>query len=208
MAPLLDYVEWFLSWLLSNVRSHEAARFIKGPAFASLPDPTITVTSADCGPSGSNMSLDHTQEGKDLFPQLSWTSVPETQEYLLICQDVDAPLPSPIVHGIFHGIPPEKTSVENADFEPLKGTRSKPEGTQLNGGFKRGANLRGSAYGGPRALKGHGPHRYYFMVVALKENLDVSKMSPVAKTAELAKEIEGKVLAWGEWIGVSERKWG
>jgi phosphatidylethanolamine-binding protein (PEBP) family uncharacterized protein len=203
----LDYVELFLAKLLSGVRGHECARFIKGPAFASLPDPTITVTSSDCGPSGSNMSIDHTQDGKDLFPQLSWTSVPETQEYLLIVQDVDAPMPSPIAHGIFHSIPPEKTSVSNEDFEPVKGTRKNPEGTQLSGGFQRGANLRGWVYGGPRALKGHGPHRYYYMVVALKEKLDSSKMSPIAKKAELAKGIEGKVLGWGEWMGVSERKW-
>jgi hypothetical protein len=45
------------------------------------------------------------------------------------------------------------------------------------------------------------------MVVALKEKLDTSKMSPIAKNAELAKQIEGKVLGWGEWMGVSERKW-
>jgi phosphatidylethanolamine-binding protein (PEBP) family uncharacterized protein len=204
---VLDYVELFFSTILSRVRGHEAARFTKGTAFASFPEPSITVTSADSGPSGSNMSLDHTQEGKDLFPELSWAAVPEAQEYLLIAQDVDAPLPSPITHGIFHGIPPTKKSVVNADFDPVEGTRAKPVGTLLKGGFRRGANLRGSVYGGPRALKGHGPHRYYFMVVALKEKLDVSKMSPVAKTAELAREIEGKVLGWGEWVGVSERKW-
>lgn len=204
----MDYVELILAKLFANVKGHEAARFIKSPAFASLPDPTITVTSEDCGPSGSNMSIDHTQDGKDLFPQLSWTPVPDTQEYLLIVQDVDAPLPSPIGHGIFHGIPTEKTSVSNGDFDPLKGTRKKPEETQLKGGFKRGANFRGTVYGGPKALKGHGPHRYYFMVVALKEKLDTSKLSPIAKNAELAKEIEGKVLGWGEWIGISERKWG
>jgi phosphatidylethanolamine-binding protein (PEBP) family uncharacterized protein len=203
----LDYVELVLAKLLINVRGHEDARFTKGPAFASLPDPSITVSSPGCGPSGSTMSLDHTQDGKDLFPQLSWTPVPEAQEYLLVSQDVDAPLPSPVVHGIFHGIPPEKTSVSDEDFEPLQGTRRKPEGTQLRGGFQHGANLRGAVYGGPRALKAHGPHRYYFMVVALKEKLDASKMSPAAKRAELAKEIEGKVLGWGEWMGVSERKW-
>jgi phosphatidylethanolamine-binding protein (PEBP) family uncharacterized protein len=203
----LDYVEYALAKLLANVKGHEAGRFIRGPAFASFPDPAITVTSEDCGASGSNMSINHTQDGKDLFPQLSWTPVPGTQEYLLISQDVDVPFPTPGTHGIYHGIPPEKTSVSNEDFDPLKGTRKKPEGTELKGGFKRGTNLRGTVYGGPRALKGHGPHRYYYMVVALNEKLDTSRVSPVAKNFELAKEIEGKVLGWGEWIGVSERKW-
>lgn len=62
-------------------------------------------------------------------------------------------------------------------------------------------------YGGPRALKGHGEHRYYyFMVVALREALDGGKLSEVAKKEELAKECEGRVCGWGEWVGVSERK--
>ncbi len=203
----LDYVELVLAKLLSGVRGHEAARFVKGPAFASFPDASISVTSEDCGPSGSTMSIDHTQDGKDLFPQLAWAAVAGAQEYLLVVQDVDAPLPSPVCHGFFHAIPPQKTALSDPDLEPLKGSRKKPLGTQLTGGFRRGANIRGWVYGGPRALKAHGPHRYYFMVVALKEKLDTSKLSPTAKLAEVATESEGKVLAWGEWIGVSERKW-
>jgi hypothetical protein len=40
--------------------------------------------------------------------------------------------------------------------------------------------------------------------VALKEKL--GKMSTPAKKSQLAKECEGKVVGWGEWIGVAERK--
>ncbi|CAM6097247.1 unnamed protein product [Calypogeia fissa] len=203
----MDYVELIFAKILANVKGHEAGRFTKGPAFTSFPHPTIIVTSSDCGPSGSTLRIDYTQEGASLFPSLSWTPLPDTQEYMLVVQDVDAPIPNPIGHGVFYGIPASKTSVNDGDFEPIKGTRKKPQGTHLTGGFKRGANFRGTVYDGPRALKGHGPHRYFFMVVALGEKLDDSQLSAVPRRKELAKELQGKVLGWGEWMGVSERKW-
>lgn len=62
-------------------------------------------------------------------------------------------------------------------------------------------------YNGPRALKGHGPHRYYYQLIALKEPLDLKSIGPIATKAELVKAIEGKVAGWGLWIGISERKW-
>ena len=50
------------------------------------------------------------------------------------------------------------------------------------------------------------------MVVALKEKLDTrilspAAKSPAAKSTVFAKQVEGKVLEWGEWMSVSERKW-
>ena len=38
----------------------------------------------------------------------------------------------------------------------------------------------------------------------MKEKL--GNMSTPAKRVELAKECEGKIVGWGEWIGVAERK--
>jgi phosphatidylethanolamine-binding protein (PEBP) family uncharacterized protein len=206
---MTDYIEIVLATLLSHVRGHESERFVKGTAFSTLPDPTITITSSDCGLSGSKMSIDHTRDGKDLYPELNWNSVPGAKEYLIVSEDVDAPLPMPVTHGIIYGVPGDVTSVKNGDVEPVEGTRSKPVGRALKGGltWKWAPNIRGMVYGGPRALKGHGEHRYFYQIVALKEPIDQEKLSEVPKKAELAKEIEGKVLAWGEWVGVSERKW-
>jgi phosphatidylethanolamine-binding protein (PEBP) family uncharacterized protein len=155
------------------------------------------------------MSIDHTQDGKDLYPELSWDPIPGAKQYLIVSEDVDAPLPVPITHGIIYGVPGDVTAVKNEHLDPIEGTRKKSVGNALKGGpgWKFGVNLRGWVYGGPRALKGHGEHRYFYQVVALKETLDQKNLSQVAKKAELAKEIEGKVLAWGEWVGVSERKW-
>lgn len=105
------------------------------------------------------------------------------------------------MHGVFYGIAADKVSVTNSDFEKTG------EGNLLKGGFRFGANLRKVVYAGPRALKSHGPHRYYYQVVALNEPLNLKAMSPIATKAELEKAVEGKVLGWGLWIGVSERKW-
>ncbi len=41
----------------------------------------------------------HTGEGDDVSPALSWEGVPEgTAELALICDDPDAPTPTPWVH--------------------------------------------------------------------------------------------------------------
>ena len=54
----------------------------------------------------------------------------------------------------------------------------------------------------------HGEHRYFYQVIALGEGLDAGRMSEVATKEELGREVsvEGRMLAWGEWIGVAERK--
>jgi len=54
----------------------------------------------------------------------------------------------------------------------------------------------------------HGEHRYFYQVIALGEALDRAKLSEIATKEDLATEVsvEGRILAWGEWIGVAERK--
>lgn len=104
------------------------------------------------------------------------------------------------MHGAWYHIPPSVTSITPADLVIVK----KGENL-LKGGFKYAKNLLGNVYIAPGPMRGHGPHRYFFFVVALKEGLD-GKLSTRAKKNELVKACEGKVLGWGEWIGVAERK--
>lgn len=233
------------------------------------------------------MTKDYTQEGLDLFPDLEWTLPKELEAgegggegeggagvesgggrnegkgkvkgFLLVVEDVDAPLPVPITHGIYYNIPPERRSISDADIQPLltassaplpssstpassaqssvqspsqpsqvplrgaagrklappigKGSSGKENGktvvkNDLAGGFKHGLNIRSAIYGGPRPLKGHGPHRYYFQLVALSAVVGLAKAGTIPTKKELSNEIKGKVLGWGEWVGVCERKWG
>lgn len=203
MPSILDYIEAFLGYLFSSFRGRDAGLFTKSPAFADHPVPTLEVHSPECGASTSSLLIHHTPFGENRFPELTW-SVPSTmtepiREYLLVVEDPDAPLPTPIVHGVYYSIPTDKTHVSPADFE--KGSESKV----LRGGFRYGKNRRGIVWMGARPIVNHGPHRYLFQVVALKEALDLGALSEIATPEELKEDLVGKVAGWGEWIGVYER---
>lgn len=122
---------------------------------------------------------------------------------MLIVEDPDAPLPTPIAHGVYYAIPVDILSVDALSFDRVAGD----DANGLKGGFKFGQNRMENVYGGPRPVLGHGPHRYFYQVIALSEKLDPNSFATGTPTREeLAKAVEGKVLAWGVWIGVFERK--
>ncbi|KUJ12281.1 PEBP-like protein [Mollisia scopiformis] len=203
----MEYLERTISYLTKSIRAHDSKLLPSTPAFTSHPTPTLTVTSPSCGPSDSRLDNDYIAgEGKNLIPSLSWTLPPSisaasVKEYLILIEDADAPLGFPIMHAAFYHIPPEKTSLGPEDIE--KGE----EGGRLRGGFKYAKNMRGNVYMPPRPLRGHGPHRYFYEVVALSESVGVEGkgLSAVAKKDELLRGVEGKVLGWGQWVGVAER---
>lgn len=203
---MLRYVEYTLGRLLSTQRGRDAKLFHKSPAFTNLREPSLEVTCPECGPSNSIMLNKHGMDSGNQFPAISWEalkSVTGVQEYIVIVEDPDAPLPTPIAHGVYYAIPANTRSVDNSSLEPV----GKKIANDLKGGFKLGQNRRGTVYGGPRPVIGHGPHRYFYQVIALNERVDQKGFAAAKPTrGELAKAIEGKVLAWGMWIGVFERK--
>ncbi len=191
--------------MLFNVKGHDEKLFTKGPAFASFPEPTFEVDSPDCGPSNSIMKLEYSQLSEDRFPVLKWsTPSQDVKEYVLVVEDADVPLPFTPTHGLYYSIPAATTRITNSDVRAVD-----PAGKEkvLKGGFKLGKNLRTTYYDGPRPVLGHGPHRYFYQLVALKEPVDFEKLSATATKKELAEEIVGKVAGWGVWIGIFERKW-
>ena len=199
-AIMLKYVEYGLSKLFYNAKGRDAGLFTKTAPFSKFPEPTITLECPEVGPSGSQLHQDHSADGEGRFPTLSWPATsPETKEFLLVSEDPDAPLPSPIIHGIYYGISPSTTGVSGDDFAEGVEPRT------LEGGFRYGKNRRGNVYIPCKPLLGHGPHRYFFTVVALSEPIDTAKLSEMPSMEEVVREIDGKVLGWGEWIGVYER---
>lgn len=205
---VLDYVEYFLTWIFKNSKGHDADLFTKLPAFESFPEPTITITSPDCGPFNSNLKIEYTQfnSSPGLIPGLEWPAPdPDVKQYILLCEYPDSPSKIPSLHGLYYGIPANVNKLVASDFELVDGGESAVK--KLKGGFKLGKNRRGTIYTAPRPLLEHGPHRYMFELIALKEELDEKKLSPVATRDELAKEIEGKVAGWGVWVGIYENKW-
>ncbi|KAL6715296.1 hypothetical protein ACLMJK_007561 [Lecanora helva] len=207
------FVEFTLGKLFSYCKGHEKGAFTNGPAFKDLPNPTIDLICPECGPSGSTMKLHHTQvgpnESKDRFPNLTWKAVDGAKEYILLCEDVDLPISFVVFHGLFYGIPGTTTAVTADDMDPVDAAADAKKSNgpyRARGGFKYLKNIQGSHYGGPKPVMGHGPHRYYYQLVALKAPVDTDKMGKITKDA-LGTAIVGNVVGWGRWIGVFERKW-
>lgn len=168
--------------------------FTRQPVFADL-KPSITITS----PVRANlMPVEYTQDGPSTFPPLSWANPPGTKELLLVIEDPDAPLPKPIVHGFGYAIPPSVQSIDSEDFDSQN-----PKYAEK--GIKTGVTREGTPYAAPRPLMNHGPHRYFYQVIALRDPLQglSNKPSTVEVLAVLKRE---NILGWGEWVGVAERR--
>jgi Raf kinase inhibitor-like YbhB/YbcL family protein len=132
--------------------------------------------------------------GANLSPALGWKNVPpQAVELVLIVEDPDAPLPSPIAHLIAYGLPP------NIDGLPEGALAANADNVALalgRGSFGR------RGYAGPRPFVGHGAHRYHFQIFALSEPLAFD--SPPDRRA-LLERMRGKVLSRGRLVGSYER---
>ncbi|KAJ9209261.1 hypothetical protein DTO166G4_9134 [Paecilomyces variotii] len=194
------FIERSLAWLLYTRRGHDAGLLHKSAPFALHHTPTIEVE-CSIGPSGSPIPSKFSSFEEGHFPTLSWTPQQNAAEYLLILEDPDAPLAEPVVHGLYYGIPASKTSLCHDDFCPVGNTGE----CNLRGGFKYGLNRRKVVYMPPRGFLGHGPHRYFFQIVALKKALDQSNLGSPASKEEIIQGLRDKVMSWGCWIGIWER---
>ena len=227
MAPLGLHIESLLGILLSPLRAHDSKIFTSSQSptasCSALPTPTITIHSPEVGPSGSKLSFRHTLFAKSQFPELEWTLPAElagedekgekkVKEYLLIMEDPDAPMPTPVVHGLFYGIDGSRTRLADSDFEKVdEGVAGSGKSTHvLRGGFHYGQNRRGEIYTGARAIMSHGIHRYHFQIVALGKRVDWEKVEDgkVLTRKEVEEAVRGKLVGWGVWIGNWERVWG
>jgi Raf kinase inhibitor-like YbhB/YbcL family protein len=136
----------------------------------------------------------HTGEGADASPSLKWEGAPSnTKSFALICDDPDAPVGT-WVHWVIYNIP--------------AGTTELPEGVAksdtLAGGARQGVNDFGKVgYNGPMPPRGHGKHRYFFKLYALKTELD---LKPRATKAQLEATMKGQILAQVELVGTYERR--
>ena len=207
MAPtLLEQLENIAGSLFSSFKERDAGLLPKSAPFADFPTSTITVTSPELGQINAHLTIDHTPLGANRFPALSWTwngSIATPAEYIVVVEDPDAPLPTPVVHGIYYGIQASKTSILPEDL-----IVADVDDAMTAGGFHYGANRMQSVFGGAKPPIGHGVHRYFFQVVALSEPLAVDQDAlhgSKLTRAELVKRIQGKVLGWGEWVATYER---
>jgi len=145
---------------------------------------------------GGNIPVEHTCEGADLSPPLSWSGIPAgTKSLALIVDDPDAPDPAAPrmtwVHWLLYNLPPAAAGL--------------PEGVApaaLPAGTREGLNdWKRTGYGGPCPPIGR--HRYFHKLYALDTLLpDLERPSKV----RLEKAMQGHVLAQAELIGFYQKK--
>ncbi len=130
-----------------------------------------------------------TCDGDNVSPMLEIKNVPgEAKSLTLIMDDPDAPT-NTWVHWLVWNIAP-KTRYINEDTLPdnaIEGTTS----------FGK------ACYRGPCPPKGHGTHRYFFKLYALKKELDLNKN---ASKEELLKKMKNHIIAETKLMGKYSRE--
>lgn len=141
---------------------------------------------------GGAIPVRHTGEGEDVSPALVWTPVPEgTRSFAVICHDPDAPLVSVrgtygFVHWVLYNIPGSVSEL--------------PEGTR---DYTSGKNDFGKiGYGGPMPPPGHGPHHYYFWVLALRH---APQLQAGMMLWDLLKRVEPSLIGMNRLVGTYAR---
>ncbi|SPM41770.1 Uncharacterized conserved protein, phosphatidylethanolamine-binding protein (PEBP) family [Mycobacterium numidiamassiliense] len=178
-----------LGRLLRRFRSNEHRSPLSGSAFAA-PD-SIAVTSTAFSDGGAMPASSAGKGvGDNTSPHLRWDRLPPgTRQVVLIIDDVDVPLPRPLLHTVAV-IDPTVDSVATGSLQPgTAGIR-----------FIR-ADLGHRGYAGPRPIPGHGPHHYRFHVFAIDQPIADS----VTTSKALLGAVAGRVLARGVLTGTYER---
>lgn len=191
---IMEKVERLLGRALQRVRSGDEKLASHQPQ-ATAGEGRIEITSTAFA-GNAPIPLKYSQDGQNVSPALSWKGVPaNASELVLVCEDPDAPFPSPFVHWIMYHIPPQ--TPELPENLPQTQTPGKPAGaTQA----KNSAKTWG--YTGPKPPKGHGVHHYHFQIFAVDAPLNVDDSPDVD---DLLKAMSGHVLAQGELVGTYER---
>jgi phosphatidylethanolamine-binding protein (PEBP) family uncharacterized protein len=175
-----------LGKLLRRFRAGEAKSPLAAPEYAAAT--TIEVTSP-AFTNGGPIPQKHAGKGvgDNVSPALQWTGVPDAKQLVLIMDDLDVPMPKPLMHTIAV-LEPDLGGLGEGELKP--GTT----GVRLIKAF-------GDTYVGPRPIPGHGPHHYRFLVFALDQRIP----DDVADHGALLAAMAGHVVARGALTGTYER---
>jgi phosphatidylethanolamine-binding protein (PEBP) family uncharacterized protein len=178
-----------LGRLLRGVRADARRSPLSGGAF-DAPE-SITVTSSAFTDGGA---MPRSSAGKGVgdntSPPLRWDGLPPgTRQLVLVMDDVDVPLPRPLLHTI---------AVLEPTLDGIAAGSLRPGTAGIR--FIR-ADLGHRGYVGPRPVPGHGPHRYRFHVFAIDEPVP----DAVTTAKALLAAMSGRVVARGMLTGTYER---
>ena len=176
------------------------AAFAAASASAQAPA-VITVTSPTLK-ANEVVPIDHTADGKNLSPALSWSGAPAgTKQFALIYDDPDVAFGNPpqsFVHWVVYNIPGTAKGLPGE--LPMDAVLTAPAdiaGTiQGLSGFKR------TGYRGPAPPPGK-PHHYTWTIYALDAEL---KLDQGLNRNQLLEAMKGHIIGQGEIVGTYERK--
>ncbi|MDZ4833612.1 MAG: YbhB/YbcL family Raf kinase inhibitor-like protein [Candidatus Melainabacteria bacterium] len=172
-------------WLVAPISAVAADDAVKAKV------EVLTVTSKTVK-EGKSVPINHTGDGKDVSPELSWTKAPVTAKSIAVtCEDPDAP-GGVWFHWIVFNLPPT--------------TAGLPEGIaktpSIAAGAGQGTNdFEKVGYNGPAPPKG-AEHRYQFKVFALDKKLD---LKPGCDKKQFYKALSGHVVGRGKLTGLYKR---
>jgi phosphatidylethanolamine-binding protein (PEBP) family uncharacterized protein len=178
-----------LGKLLHRVRAGEqrsllSRRDLAAPITIRITSPTFT--------DGGVIPTKHAGRGvgDNISPALTWSGQPAgTRQLVLIIEDVDVPLPRPLLHTVAL-IDPQLDSLDEGALHP--GT---PGLSCVPAAFGR------IGYAGPRPIRGHGVHHYRFHLLALDQPVRDS----VTTVKSLLNAIADHILSRGILTGVYQR---
>ena len=144
-------------------------------------------------PAGGQIPEQHTCDGADISPPLTWSGLPHgTRTLVLVVEDPDAP------SGVFR---------HWAVFDIPSGSPGLNAGYLTNrpaAGWHEARNdFDKPSYGGPCPPTGHGTHHYHFRLLAISRATLEPK--PTASAADVLRTAEPYAIQRAEVVGTYQR---
>ncbi|MGA3209757.1 MAG: YbhB/YbcL family Raf kinase inhibitor-like protein [Terriglobales bacterium] len=141
---------------------------------------------------GEKIPEQFTGDGQNMSPELSWTGASQqTESFVLVLHDPDAPQDNGFVHWVVYNIPPTVNHIaENVARDasvPELGMQGKNDGGEIG-------------YAGPCPPRG--THHYFARLYALRAKLD---LQPGAAYREVSMAMQGKVIEQAQLMGTYEK---
>jgi Raf kinase inhibitor-like YbhB/YbcL family protein len=173
---------------------------VASTAYAQAAPRTIVVSSPTLK-DGEPMPRQHTPDGRNDSPGLSWSDLPAAaKELAVVCEDPDAGNPPPFVHWIVYKIPATAKGLPEAmPIDP-----STPLPPELRGAVQGLSGFRRAIYRGPAPPPGK-VHHYHFIVYALDAPIVARPNQPPLTRAELLDAMKGHVIGQGELVATYQR---
>ena len=162
------------------------------PATMTVTSPTLTA--------GEVVPIDHTADGKNLSPALSWSGAPaNTKQFALVYDDPDVVFGGQtFVHWLVYKIPGTAKGLP-AELPIDAVTLTTPP--ELAGAIQGLSGFKRALYRGPAPPPGK-PHHYTFTVYALDADLPLAEG---LNRTQLMEAIKGHIIGQGSLVSIYER---